>query len=227
MIQIRFSPQWFFGYDAAIDIISIIVVGLIAWYAFKIFKFSDRKKDKYFALSWLSIALAFLAKIAMNLVIYYPKANEVAYAGVNVVVQYTGQSRMLYVFGFAFYRFLFLMGLLGIYYLVTKEQNRYNILMTILLAIMIILFSGSQYFVFHLFAAIILAGTVYNYLWHYRKNKNVVRQNVGWGFAGLLASQVLFVLTAVHDVFYVAGQVVQLVGFLFLSFTFYTIVFKK
>jgi hypothetical protein len=50
---------------------------------------------------------------------------------------------------------------------------------------------------------------------------------VGWGFAGLLASQVLFVLTAVHDVFYVAGQVVQLVGFLFLSFTFYTIVFKK
>ena len=42
MIQIRFSPQWFFGYDAAIDIISIIVVGLIAWYAFKIFKFSSK-----------------------------------------------------------------------------------------------------------------------------------------------------------------------------------------
>jgi hypothetical protein len=227
MIQIRFSPQWFFGYDAAVDIISVIVISLIAFYAYKIFKFTDNKRDKYFALSFFAMALAFVAKLVMNFIIYYPRANEVAYQGVNVIVNYTGQSRMAYVFGFAFYRFLMLLGLLGIYYLVTKEKNRYNIAMTVMLSIMIILFAGSQYFVFHVFSAIILAGIVYNYLWHFRNKKSTERLMVGWGFAAIFISQLVFILTTIHDYFYVAGQLVQLIGFLFLSYTYYSIVFKK
>ncbi|MDP7116392.1 MAG: hypothetical protein QF915_05005 [Candidatus Woesearchaeota archaeon] len=227
MIRIKFSPQWFYGYDAAIDIVSVIVLGLLAFYAYKIFSFTGRKRDKYFALSFLSIALAFLSKVAMNLVIYYPKINKVAYDAVNLTVQYTGQSRLAYVVGFLFYRFLVLLGLYGLYYVVTKNKNRYDIAIAMGLSTIIILFSSSQYFVFHVASAIISAGIVYNYLWYNRKQESKERLRVGWAFAAIFFSQLVFILTIFHDYFYVAGQLIQLVGFLILAYTFYSIVIKK
>ncbi len=227
MIRIRFSPQWFYGYDAAVDIISVIVLGLIAFYAYKIFTFSERKRDKYFALSFFSIALAFVSKILMNLVIYYPEINKVAYQTVNLTIQYTGESRLFYIMGFALYRFLALLGLYGLYYVVNKENNRYNILVVMGLSAIIILFSSSAYFVFHVASALILGGIVYNYLWHFRSKESKERLFVGWGFAAILLSQIVFILTLFHDYWYVAGQVIQLIGFLFLAYTFYSIMSKK
>ncbi len=226
MLRLRFSPQWFYGYDAAVDIIAVVVVALIAFYAYRIYKYSDRKRDLYFALSFFSMALAFLSKIAMNLVIYYPKVNEVAFQTVNLTMHYTGESRILYIIGFALYRLLMLMGLLGIYYIVTKEKNRYNILMALLFSIMFILFSSSQYFVFHVASAIILGGIVYNYLWYFRKKKSAERLLVGWSFAAILMGQIVFILTLFHDYWYVGGQILQLVGFLILAYTFYNIMKK-
>ena len=173
------------------------------------------------------MALAFLSKVLMNVIIYYPKVNEVVFEAVNLTLEYTGESRAAYVLGFALYRFLMLFGLYGIYYIVTKSQNRFDILITMGLSSIIILFSSSQYFVFHVASALISAGIVYNYLWHYRSKKSKERLYVGYAFAAVFFSQLVFILTIFHDYFYVTGQTIQLIGFLFLSYSFYSIVVKK
>ncbi len=216
MITLVFSPQWFYGVDIIFEILAVIVTLIISLYSFKLYKFTNERSHKYFAVFFMTFAASFLAKIMTNFVLYYQQTVKTALE--PVIIKYNLLSKSMFFFqtGYDVHRFLMLIGLLGIYWLVSKSQdNELRWLISFLLLI-ITLFSFQTYFVFHFVAAILLGFIVKHFksICNRVSKKSIVHARLNLlAFTLLLFSQVVFIFTWLNTGIYVVAEIIQLAGF--------------
>jgi len=86
--------------------------------------------------------------------------------------------------------------------------------------------SNLKYTVFYLTAVVILSLIVLNYYKNYLNKGTSASLLVMVSFLLILASQVLFVFVFLNTNFYVGGEMLQLLGFLLLLYTYVKIVRK-
>ena len=159
----RFGPKWFYGVDIIFEFFSIIASLIIAFYALRLYKYTNEDKHKYFGFSFLAIAASFFIKILTNLVGYFPLIKEQTVKLVSVMynsftITYTPLKFALFV-----HRSLMLLGLFGIFYIVSKSKERNKILLFIyftIIASMFVLFDPfgyNSYRIFYLTTAFLSA----------------------------------------------------------------------
>ncbi|MEM4755509.1 MAG: hypothetical protein QW594_00030 [Candidatus Woesearchaeota archaeon] len=227
MIKILYSPPWFFNYDIVFDFLSALVTFIIAHYAYKIYKISKEQRYKYFSLSFILIGVSFLAKMITYFVIYHPITIS-KNLGVAVISYSTGHySYLPLMIGLILSRILFLIGLLGLYLIITKYEGRKDIfyLITFLLLINTI-FSWSAYFVFHFTSLLLLFYIYYEYAQRCKDEQKGHSQQVrtlSYAFLLLVFSQVSFIFVFWTKLSYVVGESLQLLGFGLLAYVFWTI----
>src|SRR3990167_7672830 len=73
-----FSPKWFYGFDSIIEFIAVIVSILLVYYSYRCFRLTKENKYLYFSTAFLSITLAFIAKIIGTSAIYKPTITRTA-----------------------------------------------------------------------------------------------------------------------------------------------------
>ncbi|MEA3430735.1 MAG: hypothetical protein U9R08_05660, partial [Nanoarchaeota archaeon] len=71
MLELVYSPQWFYGIDILFESINVIAALLIAFFSYKIYKYTKDRHCLYFGLSFLAICIAFISKILTNFQIYF------------------------------------------------------------------------------------------------------------------------------------------------------------
>lgn len=216
MISLVFSPQWFYGIDIIFEILAVIVTLIISLYSFRLYKFTHERSHKYFAVFFMAFAVSFLAKIATNFVLYYQNSVKTALEPMIVKYQLLSKSMFFFQTGYDIHRFLLLIGLLGIYWLVSKSQDNEHRWIISFLLLIITLFSFQTYFVFHLTAAILLGFIVK----HFKNICDCVKKKTAsharlnlLAFTLLLFSQVVFIFTWLNTGIYVVAEVIQLAGF--------------
>ena len=91
MVKLIYSPQWFYGKDVIIDIVSICVLLLIAFFSINYYRIKKNRNYLYFALSFIILASSFLIKILMNINIYY-KIIETKQLGIITVIYQSVKS---------------------------------------------------------------------------------------------------------------------------------------
>ena len=69
MGYILYTPSWFFGIDSIFEFISVFVTIFIGYYSYKIYKLVSDKKYFYFSLSFMFIAISFIARAVIILLI--------------------------------------------------------------------------------------------------------------------------------------------------------------
>lgn len=216
MISLVFSPQWFYGIDIIFEILAVIVTLIISLYSFKLYKFSHQRSHKYFSVFFMTFAVSFLAKIATNFVLYYQ--NSVKTVLEPVIIKYNLLSKSMFFFqaGYDIHRFLMLIGLLGIYWLVSKSKDNEHRWLFAFLLLVITMFSFEAYFVFHFTAAVLLGFIVKHFkdICDRVSKKTIVHAQLNLlAFSLLLLSQVVFIFTWLNTGIYVVAEVVQLAGF--------------
>ncbi|MBW2983244.1 hypothetical protein KY327_02980 [Candidatus Woesearchaeota archaeon] len=228
MLTLVFSPQWFYGYDIIFELLGILVTGLIGLYSLKLYRFSKERTYKYFGLSFLAFAVSFAAKIATNFVLYYQHTVKTTLEEVIIRHNLLQKSNLLLQAGYDVHRFLLLLGLLGIYWIVSKSiENEHRWLLLYLLLI-VSLFSFSTYYVFHLTAAFLLL-FITRHLHRVatrRKAPKTAKLNF-LAFALLLLSQLVFVFVWVNKAIYAVAEVVQLAGFVVFLASILNLVFRN
>lgn len=225
----RFGPSWFYGIDIIFEFFSIIACLLIAFYALRLYKFSDNSKHKYFGFSFLAIALSFFVKILTNLVGYFPviKVETVKLVSVmynSFTITYTPLKAALFI-----HRSLMLLGLFGIFYIVSKSRERNKILLFIYFSIITSLyvlfdqFGYNSYRIFYLTTAFLSAFILRYYYVYYKKNKSKKTLLVVESFLFILIGQIAFIFTfstlGING--YVLGEIIQFFGFLLLLYNYY------
>lgn len=216
-MKIVFTPDWFLGGDVLIEIFSFFV--LVAFYliAYRSYKLSKNKNIRNLGIGFLLIAVAEISTILTKAVLYYD-TSFVQEIGHMIVTYHVVQSvDIFYYIGFFINKLLTLGGLYVIYRINGKKTDNGEILLGAYFIIVAALFSYSAYYLFHLTALLLLVLISSNYLEIYRKNKsrNTLILIVAFSILGL--SRILFLMSKVN-IFYVSGQLLQLVSYLILLF---------
>ena len=120
-----FGPKWFHGIDTILELFAIITCILLLYYSYKCYKFTSEKRYWYFSTAFLSITLAFLARILGTLAIYSQRVRTSAVAKV-VDANFT-RVTIFSVNSIAFIAYIFFMILgLMILFLIVSELSWKN-----------------------------------------------------------------------------------------------------
>ena len=215
MITLIFSPKWFYGYDIIFESLAVIVTLIIGLYSLKIHRFSKLRTYKYFGLSFLAFSAAFIGKIAMNFALYNPVAVKTTIANINITQRLLERSNLVLQAGYDVHRFLFLLGLLGVYWIISKSRDNEHRWLFLYMLLIITLFSFNTYYVFHLTASIMLLFITKHFkgVCDRKGSSRNARLNF-LAFSLLLISQLVFIFIFLNKAIYVVAEVVQLMGFI-------------
>ncbi len=219
MIDVVYSPQWFYGKDIIIDIFSIFVLFLIGYSSLQFYRLKKNKKHAYLALSFFFVGLSFLFKILTNFTIYYNVLETEHLGAFTFIHQEVESSTILFFIGFLLYRILTLLGLY-ILYSTYQEQPKQHILFVAYLLLILTYFSTSAYYLFHITSLFLLVLITSYYIKNYLKEKRISTKLLATSFGIISASQIIFIFIEVNHIFYVIAELVQLIGYLILLITF-------
>ncbi len=224
-----FSPRWFYGFDSLIELIGVIVCGLLVYYSYKCYKLTSEHRYLYFSTAFLSLTLAFVAKVAGTFAIYTPPIRE---SGIGRVVQTTFSALTLSkINGVAFllYIFLTLLGFMILFLIVSKLtwENKRVIAMLLYFVLVATWLGVIHYQLFYVTTFAMLSLITLSYFKNYEEIKSKNSMKVVIAFGILLVSHAFFVFVIYFETVYVIAEMIQLLGFLFLLIPFISVFRKK
>ncbi len=229
MYRLFFTPAWFNGFDLIFEIVGLVIALLIAAYSWKFYNLSKENKFAYFSFAFILVALGIFFKMLTQGILSFSFLRE-GVAG--VLKPALGQK---FRFADLYYRAAFFLGMasslgawLLIFFISQKSRKRLNklyevsqITLFVYLILLISIVANFKYFVFYLTSAVILGITVLNYYKNYlnnNRNKNSFRVMLAFMF--ILFSNIVFVFVFLFGWLYVIGEILLLVGFLLLLYTY-------
>jgi len=232
MYRLFFTPTWFNGWDLVFEGIGLIIALLIACYSWKVYRISKENKYGYFSLAFILISLDFLFKMVTQGLVYYAPLRNMATGVLEPIVGMAksgiNYSELFFRGGFLIYMIMMLGAWMLIFFVSQKKSGRLKcyyevsqIALFVYLVVLISIVSNFKHFVFYLTSAVILGMTVLNYYKNFlNTGKSTNALLVMNSFLFILISQFFFVFVFLSEELYVLGEVLMLMGFLLLLYTY-------
>ncbi|MBW2990304.1 hypothetical protein KY348_01220 [Candidatus Woesearchaeota archaeon] len=216
-----YSPPWFYGKDIAIDVVSAVVVLLIAVFSFRNFLL-DKKNKRHFFLSaaFFMLGASFIIKIFTNILTHteslISKKFLISLMGAQIIRSYSDLSAI----GFLLFALLTLFGFYVLYALSSKDELSMNYVIIAYFILISTYFTRVTYFIIYITAFIFLFAIARRYFLSYQdtKYKNTLFLCISFGIITL--SQFVFIFTSSNPTLYAVAELIQLIGYLFLLYTF-------
>ena len=216
MFHLIYNPRWFFGKDIYVDLVSVIVLFMIAFFSYRYYGLSKRKKYAIFSTSFLLMAVSFIFKIVTNFTLYHQKLETKTFGLITYTYSTLQQSDILFQLGFLFHRLLMLFGLYLLYSIYAKPKKGTSFLIFYLIVVSTI-FMRSAYFIFHLSSLILLILISLYYIKNYKKSYN--NKLLFTSFLTIILSQLLFMFIKFDLTLYIVAEFVQLLAYIVLLIT--------
>ena len=214
MINLIYSPQWFYGKDIFIDIISLIVLALISFFAFKYYKFNKEKKNHiYLCISFGLISLSFLFKIMTNFSLYSIERHTAIIGALAFTYNQIHYTNTSFLGGTLIYRLLTIVGLFSLYLLYYPKQRKSSILLLSYFILVTVYFTQFAFYPFHITAFLLLILLAWHCYQNYRVTKDRPALLIFSSFSIIALSQILAVFLMMTKTFYVVSEIVQLLGY--------------
>jgi hypothetical protein len=126
----------------------------------------------------------------------------------------------LFFFGFLFYRILTLLGIYMLYVLYEKKQSKSSMFLIFYLIIVSTYFTQSAFYIFNLTAFILLTLITIELVKGHFHNPRTPSMFVPVSFGIIALSYVSFMILKIDPIYYVIGEIIELVGYMLLLFAF-------
>jgi len=224
MINILFSPRWFFGKDILIDVVSVIVLALISYVTFRYYRINKNKTQHLsFSIATGLLALSFIFKIITNFTLYELEMHTKTFGLLTFTYQTVEASNTLFLIGTLLYRFLTLIGFYILFSTYYKEKNRSIYLIMAYFIFVATYFASQAYYIFHLSALLFLLFIVKKYLDNYRRTRDKPAKLILTSFLIILISNAIFIFVELNHLLYVIAEIVQLLGYVMLLISLITV----
>lgn len=231
MYETIFSPPWFYGIDSLFEVVGIIVTLLIGSYCLRLYSFSKKDTHRNFAVAFFIICASYVLKVLTNYVVYNSVIHQLlmshAYGDAIAVIKAVRFSQVLFIGGFLLHRFLFLLGLLIMFYVLNHYRNRPNFALHLYFIALATIASYYSYLAYYLTAALFLLLIFSVYFTNYKEKSNTITMLVALSFFTLFLSQLCYIFVIFDLRAYVVGEFLQLAGFIVLLCSYYLLVLKK
>ncbi len=216
------SPPWFRGFDCVFEYFGVLVFLLIALFAYKATKMTNDQKTKWLFVSFLLIAASYFIKAFRNINLYFPFERQLLIGSLEVKYTSLAIINLVPIIDFTS-RVLFLLGLVGVYFLITQSEEKKHMALMVYFITIVTYVSSIVPYVFHLTSAILLAEISYFYL-KKTERKRLNQKLVLTAFLSLMMSQMLFL--TFHPGLYVSAGILELFGFVLLLFSYVLVHFS-
>jgi hypothetical protein len=216
-----YSPPGFYGKDITIDIVSAIVLLLICAFSLRNY-FLDKSNKRPLILSGALFLLgaSFILKTITNILSHNAALHTqdilISFLGIDIVRPYT----FIPAFGFLLYALMTLFGFYIMYALTSKDELTMNYIIIAYLIIISTYFTRFNYHIFYLTTLLFVFATARRYFFAYKKNKYANTMRLCISFSIITLSQLVFIFTGQNQLLYVIAELLQLLGYLFLLYTF-------
>ena len=226
MINILFSPKWFYGKDILIDVVSIIVLVMISFVTFRFYRLNKKKKQHlYFSLASALLLLSFIFKILTNFTLYEHVTTTKQIGFFTLTFHTIHYSDTLFLVGTILYRLLTLLGFYLLFSIYYKEQPKPIYLLMFFFIFISTYFTSQTYYIFHLAALLFLIFITKKYYANYLKTKDRPAKLIFWSFGIILLSQLIFIFIGLTKILYVIAEVTQLLGYALLLVSFMMVLY--
>lgn len=212
MQSVLISPSWFSMYDQVFEIISLLTAIFVAYYSYRVYRYTDQPKWRTMASAFLLIAMSFGIKALTDVGI---RAQIAQSGGIHSLAQVLEISTALATGYFAM-RFFMLLGLVLLLKLAFNIENNRLLVLLAFFSILTTFLSHSSYYAFHIAAAVMLAFIMEFMFRNYRSKKTKPALMVLCSFVLLFASQLCFIFVGELQSLYAIGESLQLGGFIIL-----------
>jgi hypothetical protein len=209
------GPKWFFGVDAGLGFLSMLIAALVAVMAYKVYKMTREKKYAFFSVSFALLTFSYLSR-AWTDVLLQGEMTRLPERLVGTV----------FFVGYVLHIFSALTAFLLLIFVTYKLQDKRIIALLYLILIPSMLLSGSYFLSFYGLSIIFLSFITYAFYGNYKKVRTKTALLVASAFTLITFSQVAFLLEAIHDLWYVAAQISQFAGYMILLIALIKVVLK-
>lgn len=229
MYRLFFTPEWFNGWDIVVDLVALVIALLIAGYSWRIYKINQENKFAYFSFAFALVSLGLFFKTFTSSILYFTPVRDMAADVLRPVAGARLSLSYIYYRGAFFIQMVSMLGAwLLIFFISQKSRARLRkyyevsqIALFIYLVLLISIVSNFKYFVFYLTSTVILGLVVLNYYKNYLNTDGNRRAlHVMLAFLFILAGNMALVFVFLVPVFYVIGEMLMLLGFLLLLYTY-------
>lgn len=207
MFESYLIPNWFFGFDIAMELLFAVITFLVAVFAFKISSVTKEKKVKLFGIGFLLISLSYFVWAGLNY--WFVDLVQDGFREISI-----NQVAFIGVLSLYAYVTLFTIGLVTLAYLTCNNLGGRTYYLMIGLSLLVIASSLYKLISFRILSIFLISFILYRYFEDYLKNKNKKTLLVSLAFALLLLSSIDFLFLSVYYETYVLGHILELAAYL-------------
>ncbi|MEK6964412.1 MAG: hypothetical protein AABX70_08390 [Nanoarchaeota archaeon] len=203
------SPAWFYGIDSALQIVTVVIALLIAFYGFHIYRFIGQKKYLFFALSFLSIGISMVLGSVTSFLLYFVWMKH------NALYVLVHDFMLFYEVGFLSHFFFHLAAYMILIILCLKIEDLRVMSLLFLFVLLTLIIAERNFVSFYVVSLILMVLYIVPYFYkNYQENRNSKTKRVFFAFSAIALSQLLFLLSVWSDRAYVLAHISQLIGYI-------------
>lgn len=211
------SPQWFYSYDVILEILFAVITAFVSFFAISIYRKSSQKYVLYFGLGFAFISLSYLLQSVINFMILLRLGEREALILKIIAVQTLNNYCLLA------HVLFFTLGLIFLLFITFKETRTRLLWLLIISSLSVIFMSANTLYMFYLLASIYLFFITWHHVWNYIRHRKKQQLLVALAFMFLFFGQFHFLISVNHDLFYVAGHVLELIAYIFVVWNFFLV----
>ncbi len=205
-------PNWFFGFDIAMELAFGIITLAIALKAYQVYALSKERTLQRFGSGFLFIAISYLVWAALNFFI----VSQTSSGFRTLSLDHLARIGILGVYAHILF---FIVGLVMLVYTTFKfEQGEIHYLL-LGLSLLVVAASFDKLITFRILSVFLLSFITYHYGTEWYQHKNKKTRSVLYAFILLLLSNADFIFSSYSYKPYVIGHFLELGAYALLLFT--------
>ena len=210
MVSLGFCPNWFFQYSIFFELAFAIITLFVSLQSFKIYKLSKEKSPMLFGIAFLLLSFSYFIQSALNIGILYKLSQNVD------VLHNISQVINLGVNALFTHMIFTIAALVLLVFITLKTKSTKTFILLLTISLLPIYLGRDPVHTFFVLSSTFLVFITYHFLRNYLKNKQIPTFLVFIAFLLLLLSDIHFILSINHKIFYVLGHFLELFAYLFI-----------
>ncbi len=217
MVLAHMSPEWFYGFDAALELLFAITCTMVVLFSYQIYTKTGVRTIKYFGLSFLMITISYLIQSFFNykIITEFAQNNHPA-----ITIHSIGLFQTA---GILAHMLFMTTGLSILLYTTLKDKRQITLWLILTISLSTVIFSTNNLMMFYIIATIFLTFISWNYIMNYLHNRKPRTLLVALAFLFLLFGNFHFLISVNHQLFYPIGHILELFAYIFILLNLYLV----
>jgi hypothetical protein len=214
------SPEWFQGIDSIIELLSLCVAFVIAWYGYKIYKLSSQKKYKYFSIGFLLIGISYIFEALSEIAVYNKYVAQKIVGPFLISRTVIEPITWIHTYSTTIFRLLLLFAFMILVLVTLDIKNKPTIILLTYFILLVTFVSMYAHMLFYITLLFLIGLLLVHYYHNYIKLKTCQSMFVAIAFLTIFVSNFVLTFMMYDPNIYVAGEAFQLTGFGILLYAF-------